>query len=198
MSYQQPAYVPPPPPDAGRRSTSPWVYVGVGCLALVLLVMGLIGFAVWKVSRMITAPVDKQEVLRSLGPVPVYPKATFDETTTKIANATGSLMKGALGGKSMTGAAFRVPAAPKTVIAWYDTQLYQKSYHIIRTRQNTVNAAEGQSQRQYFKQGEAVIVQAQPAPEDRGASGGDNSLVMVMRIQGITKAPPGAGSSSAD
>jgi len=198
MSYQQPAYVPPPPPDAGRRSTSPWVYVGVGCLALVLLVMGGIGFMVWKFSRMITAPVDKQEVLRSLGPVPVYPKATFDEMTTKIANTTGSLMKGALGGKTMVGAAFRAPAAPNTVITWYDAQLFKQNYHVIRTRQNTVNPVEGQSQRQYFKTGEAVIVQAQPAPEDKGASGGDNSLVMVMRIQGITKALPGAGSSSAD
>lgn len=193
MTYTPDAYVPPPPPPA-RRGLSPWAYLGIGCLALFVLVFGLIGFSVYRFVKTVNAPVNKTEVIASLGPVPVHPKAKFDETLTKVAQATGAGLRLVLGGKDVTGAAFRIPAAPRDALGWYDVQLSTLGYKIIHPRQNSINAEEGQLQHQYFKTGEAVVVQAQNAPEDRTGAGGAASLVMVMRIQGVTTAPRGADS----
>lgn len=124
-------YVPPPPPPPARRGRSPWLWVAVGCGLLLLLGFGGCGALFYIVGQRAAEtakrPVTKEQVLGSLGKVPIYPGAQLDlkasqrlRVVSEAANVFGNVFSG---GKLQAGmAAFQAPAPPEKVSQWYDEQ----------------------------------------------------------------------------
>ncbi|MBC8103487.1 MAG: hypothetical protein H7Z41_12990 [Cytophagales bacterium] len=191
MSYS-PAYIPPPPAPA-RRGRSPWFFVGMGCLALVLLTFGLVGYGVYRGVSAYNQPVTNEEVVRSLGGIPLYPNAKLDLETTKATRAASGLTSMMMGKQTFAAAAFRVSVTPEVAVKWYDAELTRLGYVATRARQSSVGQKmENQTMHQYFndKQKEIVMVQAGIAPDDGRdgrADSKDATMLIVMRLTGLPK-----------
>ena len=126
----------PPPAQQPRRGTSPWLWVGLGCLLLSLLTIGGCFAVIAVVGNRVTRdmkeaqnkPLTEQEVRASLQAVPIYPGARVDIPASKqvrvvtksVGGFAGVLSGGAI---KMEMGVFTAPAPPEKVIRWYDTQL---------------------------------------------------------------------------
>lgn len=83
MSYRDPgeSYVPPPPPKPKR---SPWMFVGIGCGVLALLVVGVFGLLAYQIQQEIkNNPFDAQKNRIAMGDTPVFPGSELDDEMTQ-------------------------------------------------------------------------------------------------------------------
>ena len=124
----------PPPAQPSRRGTSPWLWVGLGCLLLTLLTVGgciaMIAVVGNRVSQDVkeaqNKPLTEQEVRASLKAVPIYPGARVDIPASKQVRVVTKSVGGIAGtftGIKMEMGVFTAPAPPDKVIRWYDAQL---------------------------------------------------------------------------
>lgn len=194
------AYVPPPPPARARRS--PWLYVGIGCGLLFLLVVGgcvaALGIMGNRIQQEMKKPINKQEVLAALKDAPIYPNAQFHEQATKGGRAGLSLMSRFLPAESTAVAAFVTADDDDKVLSWYEKKLPTLGYQPA-TQGGNVNfnaGAAGAKQRQYKKGQDMLMVQVQPNRQrGDGSSGGDASsgaggsssgnVIVLMRFNGL-------------
>ena len=195
----------PPPPAPARRGRSPWVWVGLGCGLVSLLFIGgclTVAFVggkrlVEQVEQSQNQPLTEQEVRRALEGTPIYPDARVDipmsKTLRAVASVTSGITGALTGGRGkMAAGAFRAPAPPPKVIAWYDQKFagWQRGNAGARMidlgRQDNENrGVEMTERRQYTnaKNGQQVQVQV-------GRLRGDdqNSLVTLIVISGLPAA----------
>jgi hypothetical protein len=97
MSYRDPgdSYVPPPPPKPRR---SPWMFVGIGCGVLTLLVVGMFGLLAYKINQEIkNSPFDLAANRRAMGDTPIYPGSELDEEMTRAQYVTLKMGGGIFG-----------------------------------------------------------------------------------------------------
>lgn len=190
MSYAPGAYVPPPPASAGKRKRSPWLFVGAGCLGMVLLTLGAIGYFTYKLMGVVNAPVDTTKVVASLGKdFPIYPKAKLDLATTKIIVGTTTGLKFFTRMEHISAAAFRVPATPTDAVGWYDVEMSKRGYVPTKSRQPSIGQKmENQVTHQYYKkkEKEMVTIQAGISPDEKKGDAADASILVVMRMTGIS------------
>lgn len=192
MSYSPGAYVPPPPPSAVKRGKSPWFFVGMGCLGLVLLTLGLIGYSAFKVMDAMKQPAT------SLGDVPIYPKAKLDVPMTKVVQGTAAVTRMITGKQSFAASVYRVSVTPEAAVTWYDTEMTKRGYVPTKARQSSIGQKmEGQVMHQYFKkeQKEIVMVQAGIAPDNKAdkTDTADTTMLIVMRMMGAGARSGGKG-----
>jgi hypothetical protein len=146
----------------------------------------------------INGPITNEEVVRSLGSVPIYPKAKLDMATTRIIRGTAAGIRMFTGKQTFTAAAFRVPAAPEIAVNWYDVQLGKLGYVPTKARQSTIGQKmEHQIMHQYFKKNgkEIVMVQAGVMPEDKKTDPADATMLIVIRMSNPSKASLAAPAS---
>ncbi|MES2460640.1 MAG: hypothetical protein V4671_08645 [Armatimonadota bacterium] len=194
MSYSPGAYVPPPPAPA-KRGRSPWFFVGMGCLGLVLITLGLVGYGAYQMVTAINRPVTNDEVVRSLGGVPIYPNAKLDMATTKVIQGTAAMTRMITGKQTFAAGVFRTSVTPDQAVVWYDVELKKLGYEPTNARQPSIGQKmENQVMHQYFKKKakEIVIVQAGVVPEDKKTDPADATMLIVMRMIG---ANPTSGAS---
>lgn len=172
-------YTPPPPPPPAK-TRSPWLYVGLGCGLLAVLVMGGCVAAAMFAGRQITEdmkkPINRQETMAALADTPIYPGATFNETGSKAGRASLGLMKRVIPADSTAIAAFVTKDNRETVQGWYDKKMPALGYQPVTG--GGANFA-GNGQRQYKKDKNMVIVQVQNAKKTEG------STIMLMRFNNI-------------
>lgn len=192
MSYSPGAYVP-PPPAAAKRGRSPWFFVGMGCLGLVLITLGIVGYGAYQMVSAINRPITNDEVRDSLGNVPIYPEAKLDMATTKIIQGTAAMTRMVTGKQTFSAGVFRVSVSPEQAVAWYDVELRKLGYEPTKARQPSIGQKmENQVMHQYFKKQakEIVIVQAGVIPEEKKTDPKDATMLIVMRMIGAA-APSG-------
>jgi hypothetical protein len=200
MSYSPGAYVP-PPPAAAKRGRSPWFFVGLGCLGLVLVTLGIVGYAAYQMVSAINRPVTNDEVVKALGGVPIYPKAKLDMPTTKVIQGTAAMTRMITGKQSFAAGVFRVPVSPEQAVAWYDFNLGKLGYVPTNARQPSIGQKlENQIMHQNFKKKskEIVIVQAGILPEDKKSDPTDATMLIVMRMMGVNTVHGTSGASGGD
>jgi len=109
---------------------SPWVFAGIGCLGIVALgvvSIGGIGLMVAKnLKEEMAKPIDKAAVLHDLN-VPIHPKATLDEITTRSLRA-GMVSMARMTNLKMAAAAFQLGAPADEVLSWYEKELEKRGY----------------------------------------------------------------------
>jgi hypothetical protein len=184
MSNARDAYVPPPPASV-KKGRSPWFFVGIGCLGLILLTVGIVSFGAYKMITAINRPLTNEEVALSLGNIPIYPKAKLDMTTTKVIQGTAAMTQMMTGKESFAAGVFRSADTPDTVVNWYDAELGIRGYVPTKARQPSVGQKmENQLMHQYFskKESKIVIVQAGTVAEDKKTDPTNSTMVIVMRI----------------
>ena len=190
MSYSPDAYVPPPPPSAMRRGKSPWFFVGMGCLGLVLLTLGIVGYATYKVVSVVNRPVTKEGIVQSLGDkFPIHPKAKLDMATSKIIQGTSAVTQMITGKQGFAAAVFRVPVSPEDVVGWYDVELGKQGFVPTKARQPSIGQKmEKQIMHQYFKKDarEMVMVQAGIIPDEKKTDSADATMLIVMRMSNVS------------
>ena len=186
-------YLPPTPPALARRGTSPWLWVAMGCLLLTVLMFGscatIAYFGGKRIAESMKAadrqPLSAQQVLMDLNGVPIYPGAEVDVPTSKtmraVIGSVGGLMGSFTGGKmKMATGAFVAPAAPETVIAWYDQQF--DGWHSTLGKKTPAfgNSGHVTASRSYMRGDRQVQVQVSPANGQRG-----RSLIVLTQMSGI-------------
>lgn len=172
-------YTPPPPP-APRRS--PWLYVGVGCGLVTLLTVGAIIFAsmafVNNIKTAMNQPINKAQVLLSLGDIPLYPGATFDEKITKAQRATFSMMQKVIPADSINTAAFSTSDSGDKIADWYDKKMEALGYTPSSGGNLTGMGSSSIVQQQYKKGQDLALVQVQRNPGDDKK----NNLVLMRFV----------------
>ncbi len=190
MSYSPGSYVPPPPGSAVRRGKSPWFFVGMGCLGLVLLTLGIVGYAAYRVVSVVNRPVTNEEIIQSFGDkFPIYPKAKLDKATSKIMQGTSAVTQMITGKQGFAAAVFRVPVSPDDVVGWYDVELGKRGFVPTKARQPSIGQKmENQVMHQYFKKDvhEMVMVQAGIIPEDKKTDPADATMLVLMRMTNVS------------
>ena len=198
MSYSPNAYVPPPPP-AARRGKSPWFFVGMGCLGLFLVTIGLISYSAYKVMGVLKQPITSAGVVQSLGDVPIYPNAKLDMTMTKVIQGTAAVTQMVTGKNTFSAGVFQVPVTPEAAVSWYDTEMVKRGYVANKVRQSSVGQKlQSQVQRQYSSKTikEIVIVQAGLTPEEQRTDPKNGTMLILMRmtnLKGKANPPENAG-----
>jgi hypothetical protein len=175
MSYNNPggAYVPPPPPAARR---SPWMFVGIGCGALVLI--AVIGMAVLfgnlskTIGEEMKKPFDVVQVKKSLKDMPEYPNAQFDETMSKAVRGGLSIFAKMMPAEETVAIGYKTSDTPDKVLTWFDENMPKHGY-VADTSGGQANV----KQNQYKKGNDRVIVQAQ---EQQGGT-----VISVIRFNGF-------------
>ncbi len=141
-----------------------------------------------------------QEVVKSLGNVPLYPKAKLDMQMTKVIQGTAAVTSMFTGKQSFAAGVFRVPVTPQIAVSWYDAELAKLGYVPTKARQPSVGQKmENQIMHQYFKKkgNEIIMVQAGVVPEERRADPDAATMLIVMRITGVSSASGGTGKVAA-
>jgi hypothetical protein len=176
-------YIPPPPP-AKRRS--PWMFVGIGCGLLFLLVVGGIAVVsvtfVNKVKTAMNAPFDKEAALKSLEDVPIYPGATVDEQTSKAQRAVFQIMEKVMPAESMTALAFVTEDDSDKIIDWYNKKLESLGYSQHESGSMSGAGSSTIAQQQYKKGKDVVMVQIQrnTRPKEEGTN-----FLILLRLKNI-------------
>jgi hypothetical protein len=167
---------PTPSPLNPKKSTSPWVWVGLGCGTAVLLTFGgciaLFGVVSQKAVKELSKPVDQKEAVAELGDTPIYQPSTFNETITKGARLGSSLFPG----KMVSAAAFDTSDAPNQVIDWYKQTLSAKGYRKA-PGQPTLNSKSVQAT--FQRQSDGIIVQV----DDASTASRKNYTLLLMRMK---------------
>jgi hypothetical protein len=116
-----------PSPLGPKKSTSPWVWVGLGCGTAALIAFGgivTIGLMTQRAVQEFNKPINSKETIAKLGDIPIYQPSTFDEMGTK-----GSRLGTAFLPKEMLfTAAFDTSDPPDKVLDWYEHQFSNKGY----------------------------------------------------------------------
>jgi hypothetical protein len=111
-----------------KKSTSPWIWAGIGCGTAVLLTFGgciALGlFATQHAVQEFSKPVDSKDAVAKLGNIPIYRPSTFNELITKKKRLETSLFPGI----AVSTAAFDTSTPPNQVLNWYEQQLAKKGY----------------------------------------------------------------------
>lgn len=174
------AYSAPLPP----RRRSPWLYVGLGCGLLTLLTVGGVIAASYmfvnKIKSEIAKPIDKTAVIKSLGDLPVYPGAQFNENMTKAQRATFAAMAKVMPTTSISAAAFETPDKSDKVFDWYDTKLTSLGYSSYDGGNMTGLGSDKYAQQQYKKGDDLALVQVQRHPQAEG-----KNLLVLIRFVGF-------------
>jgi hypothetical protein len=163
-----------PPPPNRQKSTSPWVWVGLGCGTAMLITVGgivTIGLLTQRAFKEFSKPVTSQEAVAKLGNVPIYQPSTFDEIRTKSMRLSTSLFSG----KTVSTAAFDTSDPPNQVMTWYEQQLANKGYR-ASTRQSILKNL---TQVTFQKQTDLILVQTQ----DSSTSSRKDYWFVLMRLQ---------------
>jgi hypothetical protein len=162
----------PSPPKTGK-STSPWIWVGIGCGTAALLTFGgcvAIGLiATQRAVEEFRKPVDSKSALAKLDDVPIYKPSTFNELKTKGARLGASIVPV---GATMDTVAFDTSDPPHKVIRWYEQQFASKGYRA------TPNQAVigGVTQVSFQNKTQAVVVQAR---DDSTKSRKDYGFILI-------------------
>lgn len=167
----------PPPPKTGK-STSPWVWVGIGCGTAALLTFGgcvAIGLiATQHAVEEFRKPVDSKTALAKLANVPIYKPSNFNELKTKEARLGTSIVPVVPAGALDT-VAFDTSDPPSKVMSWYEQQFASKGYRAT-PRQSLLN---GMIQVRFENQAENVVVQAR----DLGINSKKDYTFVLIRMK---------------
>lgn len=196
MSFNNPPgasggmYVPPPPPPVPvQRARSPWLYVGLGCGLLTLLIVGgciaAATLAVRRATEENKKPVTQQQVVADLKPIPIYPGSKVDLETSRALRAGASVVNVFV--KTKAGA-FRVPASSAKVIAWYETKMSGDGWRSVaaapRGFGGSTMRAKNMTQRQFLKNDKQVLVQS-----GESEAGAKTSRLTLFVISGMPQQP---------
>jgi hypothetical protein len=163
-----------PSPLGPKKSTSPWVWVGLGCsIAALIAFGGCVGLGILGQHAVeeFKKPVDPKEAIAKLGDIPIYQPSTFNELLTKSTRLSTSVVPG----KMFSPVAFDTSDPPSQVLTWYEQQLVNKGYRAT-ARQSIIK---GLTQVTFRKQTESILVQVQ----DSSTSSGKNSSFVLMRTK---------------
>jgi hypothetical protein len=162
----------------------------MGCLGLILVVLGFVGYGVYQMVGAMNRPVTNAEIVSSFeGKIPIHPKAKLDMTTTKVIQGTAAMTRMITGKQGLAAAVFRVPMTPAAAVAWYDAELEKRGYIPTNARQPSIGQKmENQIMHQYFKkkEKEIVMVQAGVVSEDKKTDPDAATMLIVMRMTGVS------------
>ena len=182
-----PYYAPPAPP---RRGLSPWAWVGIGCGLFTLLGIGgcvaFIAVVGKQVSSEMQKPINREEILASLGDTPRYPNAQFDDNGTKAGRIGLNLTKRLIPARSSVVAAFVTRDDADKILSWYDAEMKKRGFQSGASAGGTglSGGPNGARQRQYRKDDDVAIVQVQ---RGSGAAAQGASMIILMRFNGVQK-----------
>jgi hypothetical protein len=145
-----------PSPLGPKKSTSPWVWVGLGCGTAALIAFGgCVGLGILgqRAVQEFNKPVDPKEAVAKLGDIPIYQPSTFNEMRTKSMRLSTSLFSR----KAVSTVAFDTRDPPNQVLTWYEQQFASQGYR-ASSKQSILK---GLTQVTFQKQTDLILVQAQ-------------------------------------
>jgi hypothetical protein len=143
-----------PSPLEPKKTTSPWVWVGLGCGTAALIAFGGcvgLGILSQRAVEEFNKPIDPKEAIAKLGDIPIYQPSTFNELNTKSARFGGSIVPGTL----VSAVSFDTSDPPNQVMKWYEQQLTGKGYKKF----SNPTIVGGLTQVSFRKQTEGIMVQ---------------------------------------
>ena len=171
MSYRDPgdSYIPPPPPKPKR---SPWMFVGIGCGVMALLVAGAFGLLTNQIYQEIkNNPLTAEKIRQEMGDSPVYPGAEIDIEMTQAQYA--GLKVGGMFGKLKA-----EKVATETRLTSDSSEDVHDYYWKLMTsrRYKSLPQPEIAQARAvlYRKDNDALLVQTQPIPKLGG-----NAIILI-------------------
>lgn len=176
MSYRDPgdSYIPPPPPKPKR---SPWMFVGIGCGILTLLVVAAFGVLAYQIKEEIRKhPFDPAANRQAMGDTPVYPGSVLDEEMTQAQHA-GLRMGRAFGSLKADSIATETRLTPEPI-----DEIQDYYWRIMTTRRyKSIPQPEFGGARAvlYRKDKDALLVQVQPVPKVGG------NAIVLMRFTNL-------------
>ena len=162
-------YTPPPPPPSSKKS--PWLYVGLGCGALILLSFGGCVLAGVALKNTLTKPVDLAAAKASMGDTPVYPGSKLDETFTRAGGFVGMAMKAAVHAETSAVAGYSSPDPISKVFPYFESQLKKEGYTQVPSKSEQIEM--------FQKSDDLISVQQSGATSKSG-----NAVFWVMRFHG--------------
>ncbi len=181
-------YIPPPPPPA-RRGRSPWLWIGLGCGLLSLVVFAGCTMLLYvggkqiadEVQKAEKKPLTEKEVLLDLKEIPIYPGSKVDLPLSKKMRGVSGGINGILGripgqNISFSIGAFTTPAVPEKVVKWYDTKFKDWRQTIPDRPQKPGGNVTVSESRQYTRAGTQVSV------EIGQAGGGQKSSKLILTV----------------
>jgi hypothetical protein len=167
---------------ADKKRRSPWMFVGLGCgtltvLMIVLSVVALKGL-VNNMQQELNKPFDKKAAVAAMGGLPEYPGATLDEKQSKAQRTTAALLKRILGAKEVSVLAYQTDDNEAKVMDWY-TQKLEKAGYSEGSNVDLSKFGSGVRQGQFAKGDEMVMVQPQVIRE------GDPTSIVIFRCSGV-------------
>jgi hypothetical protein len=150
-----------PSPLGPKKSTSPWVWVGLGCGTAALIAFGgCVGLGILGQHAVeeFNKPVNPKEAIAKLGDIPIYQPSTFNELDTKSVRFGGSIVPGAF----VSIVSFDTSDPPNKVMKWYEQKLADKGYRKISVP-SVPNGLAGLTQVHFQKQAEGIMVQTMDA-----------------------------------
>jgi hypothetical protein len=119
-----------PSPLGPKKSTSPWVWVGLGCGTAALIAFGgivTIGLMTQRAVQEFTKPINSKETIAKLGGIPIYQPSTFDEMGTKSSRLGTTFLPKDMKERFLT-AAFVTNDPLDKVLDWYEHQFSDRGY----------------------------------------------------------------------
>lgn len=167
---------PSPSPSGPKKSTSPWVWVGLGCVTAVLLTIGgciaLLGVVSKQAVKHFGKTVTPKEALARFGDIPIYQPSTFNAERIKEARLGSSLFPGEM----VSSVVFDTSDAPNQVMNWYEQQLSAKGYQ--RTSKQTMLNSKS-AKVTFEKQLESILVEV----DDASTGSRKNYTLLLMRMK---------------
>jgi len=166
-------------PDKTTTTTfTPRRLVLFGCGGLVLVVAIALTAIVIQVNAQMQQPVNKEQVLLSLGGVPIYPGAQFDDIATNQSRALLLPFKGIEAIKNSTSVGFRTDDDAETkIIPFYDRAMQEFGFQKIK-----LDVRFGAKADASYVDGQTRIV-----VEVRPGEGEEAQMLWIARFDGSSK-----------
>lgn len=183
-------------PTGGRRGSPWWIWLlgGCGgCLLIVIVALVAGGFFVRNAVRdamKSSGPVTAASVKQSMGDVPLYPNGQLNLEATRGAQVGARIASSFQPNGPIHGtAALDTQDSAETVMAYYQTELAPRGWS-LKTSQSIM----GQTQSQYMRGNEMLLVQVQP--QRRPGKSGNVVVLMLSGPEAPKAAPAGTGAAT--